>query len=1011
MGKRDKIDGGSGQGASGGRRDLVRILPRVLLGVLLILVGILFLVNSDLFTCFLFYCAVYVFGIFFFIPGVALIIAGIWVTYRAFRPREKGVSLESRKMLVLDVACSALAFFSVAVLVSSGMESSVLSSTGETYELTVAHLTPYYGEVMSHLSPAGMHVTVLSRVSELGGGFIPTLIVALGNSIGMGTVGTIVIFSILTALLLLVLLRHPVRAMARTVGYVRAQVGTGRPSLPAEDKAGSSRRYRVDRVRSDEDLPEAPDNSRETARAEEPVRRASAIFTSGSFDFDSVPVFREETEEPASSAAASVTPEPVVRPTYSGVSVASASSAFVKRSNPFDEVDSQVEEAQVPEPEPEPEPEATAPAVEEEEEVQESDPSYPIHQTLQTPAVEAANIYSVFERVPSHTAKLTARDLEPDDDEDEEETIPAIRAEDYGSSEEEEDYCGEAEEDSALSDDELAQEEAEAQRLLDEALANERSGSSYHPAPVVVKPEAQPLEPEEETPAPEPVIVSSAPVSAAPAKPRTPSDVYVKPGVNLLTEYDNTAAEEQIIQIADETAVTITSWLRENNIQAVYDGYDTGASVTRFHLRWKPGAKPTVPQATLQTLSIKLKGNMSVRFVPVLEGCDYSAIEIGNPVSMTISFRSVYLEMMREDRNCSQATLFPLGKDLSSRIVTAQLEKLPHLLVAGSTGSGKTVFIHSLICSLIMRTLPSQLKLVLIDPKKVEFEMYKDMPHLFCPNVNEPDQAVECLRKLVEEMERRYTVFQRVKVSSIADYRAYSKSHPSAEKMPILVVIIDEFADLMMAAKEAADYVARLAAKARACGIHLVVATQRPSVQVITGDIKNNIPARVGLLVPTQTDSRVILDEGGAETLMGKGDLLARIPGKKNLIRCQSPFISDTEIKAVVAYLKERANPVYNPAFLDLDAKAAEDDMATVGTKKNTVTIPAEQDPLYEQVKDDVLRTGLPRANRIHRVFGISINRAIEFLDAMEREGLIGTHANGVRYVKDAEGSEDDESD
>lgn len=1145
------------------RRDILRLLPRIFLGLLSVALGILFLTNSDLISSFLFYIASYVFGVFFFIPGVFFIALGIWAIVRAVqRWRQSGEDkrvrepIMSRKAWALDICCGVVAVFLIGVLASIDLESSLISVEGTTLELTASGVGPYFSELMRRLSPVGFNIELVSQISSLGGGFLPVLVVALGNSMGIGTLGTTIIVSILLAICVLCLLRHPIKAICNTILYIRSQIRSAKAIAPKVERNSKFRQTSPEPEETPkEPEPQADDTSAASESPSTPVKHdtlvdrptthQSATFVTSDFgpidastlwvdtgsraaaqpaapapepvsapqpaitpytESDRVekasklqpvepirtqPVVTEvkAPEPPAPAVTKVFTPEPAPQPTPITTPEPSPAPAPAKNPEPVPEpVEAQeavppikvevthietiptpepqvvepitpqivseihsspvvepVEEpirvkvesrpvsepasatqpaAEVatrvvtPEPVPEPvpvinpEPKPEAPIVHERPvstPVQPAASPEPVHEVARvherpafTPAYQPEVSYSrprveTFRPDPiqreasySQTSHVSFFDSEPEKVETEPET-PVDQSEVTLVND--------------LSDEELKKRQQEADNALDAALKEERHTGVYHPAPYMVQPDPVAIEPDSqkaETPAKSP---------EAEEKP-TKAGSYIKPSVTILKDCDNTDAREQIDQEAGRFGAIIMNFLQENEIPANYDGYESGASVTRYRLRWKPKAKTTtITNNQIQTLSIKLGGKTSVRFVPLIEGRDYSAIEVPNPVSMTVPFRDAYLEMMREDRACLKSTLFPIGQDLNQQLICVELEKMPHLLVAGSTNSGKTVFIHSLICGMIMRTLPSDLKFILIDPKHVEFNMYEDMPHLFCPVVTESEAAVEVLRLLVDEMERRYSIFQKCKIANLAGYRSYCRGRSRAERLPIIVVIIDEFADLMMSSKgEASDYVARLAAKARACGIHLVVATQRPSTSVITGDIKNNIPARIGLLVPSGIDSRVILDEPGAEQLTGRGDLLARIPGKKTLSRCQSPYISNEEIIELVDYLRSQAQPVYDPKFVEAISTPAADDTQGAAGRKNILEA-ALRDPEYLGVRDEVLRTGQASANYLHRHFNISANQARNYLDAMEAEGLVETLKNGVRVVVHRDRYEDDDDD
>lgn len=375
---------------------------------------------------------------------------------------------------------------------------------------------------------------------------------------------------------------------------------------------------------------------------------------------------------------------------------------------------------------------------------------------------------------------------------------------------------------------------------------------------------------------------------------------YILPPLSLLEDHTEYGKYEINNRANFEKQKKINQFFEDYKINAKVESFTMGPSVTRFNIRTEPGVRINTIASRVEELQMYLRGDKSVRVETVVEGRDTSGIEVGNAEAMMVPFKSCFSQI----QSSKDRLTVILGTNIDGEVVNMNIDDLPHLLVAGSTGSGKSVFIHSLILSLIMRNYPDQLRLILIDPKKVEFTKYEKIPHLFCRIVDDILQATTILNELVAEMERRYRLLRNCQCVNIKEYRKLRDTNKELVNLPDIVCIIDEFADLIsQAPDEIEESVQRLAQKARACGIYLVIATQRPSVKVITGDIKANIPARVALSVSSQVDSRTILDEIGAETLVGKGDLLARIPGRKSLIRCQSPYISNEEISRVTTYL------------------------------------------------------------------------------------------------------------
>jgi S-DNA-T family DNA segregation ATPase FtsK/SpoIIIE len=330
-----------------------------------------------------------------------------------------------------------------------------------------------------------------------------------------------------------------------------------------------------------------------------------------------------------------------------------------------------------------------------------------------------------------------------------------------------------------------------------------------------------------------------------------------------------------------------------------------------------------------------------------------------------------------------------LGKDIQGEAQVADLVKMPHLLIAGATGSGKSVCVNSLILSILYTRSPREVRLILIDPKIVELKLYNDIPHLLTPVITEPKKAFQALQYCLCEMERRYALLDGMGVRDIKSYnKRISEKHIAAEKIPYIIVIIDEFADLMaITGKEMEAIVARLAAMSRAVGIHLVLATQRPSIDVITGLIKANIPSRIAFMVASKTDSRIIIDQVGAEKLLGKGDMLYSSTEDPFPVRIQGTFVSDSDVENVVEYVKRYGEPEYIDDEIFVDD---EEDESGPGLFSDG------EDPLYEQALDIVVKAGKASASYIQRRLKIGYNRAARIVEEMEERGIVGP-ANGSK--------------
>ena len=377
---------------------------------------------------------------------------------------------------------------------------------------------------------------------------------------------------------------------------------------------------------------------------------------------------------------------------------------------------------------------------------------------------------------------------------------------------------------------------------------------------------------------------------------------YQLPPFSLLKIHATEDTKYENQRIAQQRLEKINNTFSQYKIGAQVISYTIGPSVTRFNVKMNEGVRVNTLASVTNEISIALNGNKTVRIEMVVEGRDTSSIEVGNEKSTGVSFRECF-EQIKDRTSDKDKLLIPLGKDIEGKVVTTSMDELPHLLVAGTTGSGKSVFVNTIISTFIMRNTPDELKLMLIDPKKVEFSKYANLPHLLCPIITDAKEGKEALKRLVQEMERRYELLSERGASKISEYNEFAEIH-GFEKMSNIVLVCDEFSDFMAEyGKEIEQSVKRLAQKARACGIYLIICTQRPSVNVITGDIKAVIPSRVGLLVPQYVDSKTILDEGGAESLLGNGDMLCRIPRHNSLVRVQGAFISGVEIVQITLFI------------------------------------------------------------------------------------------------------------
>lgn len=469
---------------------------------------------------------------------------------------------------------------------------------------------------------------------------------------------------------------------------------------------------------------------------------------------------------------------------------------------------------------------------------------------------------------------------------------------------------------------------------------------------------------------------------------------YVYPSINLLNKplkNKNSESKETINHNVDVLHQVFKDFGLEGRVVAI----NPGPTVTQYEMEIKSGTRLSKVSSIHSEIALALAAK-DVRIQAPIPGKSTIGIEIPNKITSMVSVREI-LELV--PKNMSESKLLvTLGRDIMGRPQYCEINKTPHLLVAGSTGSGKSVCINSIIISILMRAKPDEVKLVLVDPKKVELSMYNGVPHLLAPVVTDPRKANIALKKIVVEMEHRYDMFSNTSTKNIAGYNAYIDKKNATlpedqkiKKLPYIVVIIDELADLMLvAAKEVEDSIMRITQMARAAGIHLIVATQRPSTDVITGVVKANIPSRISFAVSSSIDSRTILDMVGAEKLLGKGDMLFLPQGENTPIRIQGTFIDDEEIKRVVDYTIKQQIARYDETLLMDDEEMKSTSMVDPTEKDAT------EEPLYNEIVEFVVTNGKASASLLQRRFRLGYNRAARAIDLLEERGIIGP-SNGSK--------------
>lgn len=487
-------------------------------------------------------------------------------------------------------------------------------------------------------------------------------------------------------------------------------------------------------------------------------------------------------------------------------------------------------------------------------------------------------------------------------------------------------------------------------------------------------------------------------VDIEPVYSETKSKIYHLPPMSLLTNIASSKASNINKNSAEVKGQKLIEILSNFGIQARLTNTFIGPSVTKFEIVPDENIKVNKISGISDNIKMGLAAK-DIRIEAPIPGRSAVGVEIPNAENVMV--RMSELTKSEKFKDKSKQLLFTLGKDLMGEPVYCELNKMPHLLVAGATGSGKSVCMNTIIISYLLRSDPKDLKIVLIDPKKVEFTPYHDIPHLLWPVITDSDMASMMLKKAVVIMEERYDAFADAGVRDIKSFNdlvikhnaSVGDSESKMEKMPYIVIIIDELADLMMTAKKEVEAsIQRLTQLSRACGIHMIVATQRPSTDVITGLIKSNIPSRISFAVSSSIDSRTILDQTGAEKLLGHGDMLYLPQGESGPIRVQGCFVTDDEIKRITDYCKKQAGPDYDDTYFEIK-RNLEGESFSYSSESNN---PREKDALYDEVVEYVTQAQKASTSLLQRRFGIGYNRSARIIDELEKNGIIGP-SNGSK--------------
>ncbi|HGP9034860.1 TPA: DNA translocase FtsK [Streptococcus pneumoniae] len=466
---------------------------------------------------------------------------------------------------------------------------------------------------------------------------------------------------------------------------------------------------------------------------------------------------------------------------------------------------------------------------------------------------------------------------------------------------------------------------------------------------------------------------------------------YKLPSLQLFAP-DKPKEQSKEKKIVRENIKILEATFASFGIKVTVERAEIGPSVTKYEVKPAVGVRVNRISNLSDDLALALAAK-DVRIEAPIPGKSLIGIEVPNSDIATVSFRELWEQSQTKAENFLE---IPLGKAVNGTARAFDLSKMPHLLVAGSTGSGKSVAVNGIIASILMKARPDQVKFMMVDPKMVELSVYNDIPHLLIPVVTNPRKASKALQKVVDEMENRYELFAKVGVRNIAGFNAKveefnSQSEYKQIPLPFIVVIVDELADLMMvASKEVEDAIIRLGQKARAAGIHMILATQRPSVDVISGLIKANVPSRVAFAVSSGTDSRTILDENGAEKLLGRGDMLFKPIDENHPVRLQGSFISDDDVERIVNFIKTQADADYDESFDPGEVSENEGEFSDGD---------AGGDPLFEEAKSLVIETQKASASMIQRRLSVGFNRATRLMEELEMAGVIGP-AEGTKPRK-----------
>ncbi len=531
-------------------------------------------------------------------------------------------------------------------------------------------------------------------------------------------------------------------------------------------------------------------------------------------------------------------------------------------------------------------------------------------------------------------------------------------------------------------------EEKEPINNTESIISEENTSEEVYHEPEMERVEVQPeiSEPIKED---EPPVIEKDPLESIPYenRPQPKANIlknYIYPSIDLLDLNESNVDQASIDESCKQRVETINTTFRNLGIGAEVVSYVVGPSVTRFDVETNANSTVTVIQKYITDISLRLNG-AAVRFVPIVTGKSTSGLEVTNEIRTNVYLREVVEELPKGEENRLE---IPFGKDISGDLQHAKLVDFPHMLIAGTTGSGKSIFVHSVIITLLMRNRPDELKFIMVDPKKVEMNYYDDIPHLLCPVISDMKKVLVAFNKLVSEMERRYNLFKDNKVRDIVGFNKFAKT-AGLQPLPYIVVVIDEYADLVENVKEIKEPVVRLAQKARAAGIHIIFATQRPSVNVVDGTIKANVSTRVALSCASAIDSQTVIGTGGAEKLLGHGDMLIDCPliSRTMKPRAQGCYVSEVEIMRVCDFLREHYQPQFDPMFVNLEPVVEEKHYDE--PKVDPIDKSKTEEEVYQRIKDDTRYREFFSISYITRTYGMGFSRAGKMFHRLVEEGVV----------------------